>query len=200
MSNFAVELDADILHAALICTSNKETRYYLKGVSIEPNARDLRVVSTDGHRLFCARVSAVVAAEPFLIPRDTLVRALKGTKAEKVMVSRVSETWTVGDINFTPIDGTFPAWGRLFPRDLPASMGAAEYNPAYLVDMVKIAVALNGRGSMPSIHPNGKGPALVTFGDRDDCVALVMPRIGDKKRGLQTLQDLVTSITTVERI
>lgn len=196
MTDFSIELNADILRAALICTSTEETRYYLQGVSIEPNVRDLRVVSTDGHRLFCARLDVVTSVERFLIPRDALARALKGYKPKVLVVSREGNLWRAGDVVFTPIDGVFPdSWPRIIPKDPPQEPKHAVFDPAYLVDMVKIAVVLDGKGSFPSVHSDGLNPALVTFGAREDCLAVVMPRRDDGARSSQALRALVHSLT-----
>lgn len=198
MTDFSIELNADILRAALICTSTEETRYYLKGVSIEPNLRDLRVVSTDGHRLFCARLDVVTSVERFLIPGDVLARALKGYKPKALIVSREGNLWRADDVVFTPIDGVFPdSWPRIIPKDLPQELKHAVFNPAYLVDLVKIAVVLNGKGSFPSVHADGQNPALVTFGAREDCIAVVMPRRDDGARTSQALRALVHSLTFI---
>lgn len=198
MTDFSIELNADILRAALICTSTEETRYYLQGVSIEPNVRDLRVVSTDGHRLFCARLDVVTSVERFLIPRDALARALKGYKSKALIVSREGNLWRAGDVVFTPIDGVFPdSWPRIIPKDLPEEPKHAVFNPAYLVDMVKIAVVLDGKGAFPSVHADGLNPALVTFGIREDCLAVVMPRRDDGARNSQALRALVHSLTFI---
>lgn len=199
MTDFSIELNADILRAALICTSTGETRYYLQGVSIEPNTRDLRVVSTDGHRLFCARLDVVTDVERFLIPADALGRALKGYKPEVLIVSREGNLWRAGDVVFTPIDGVFPdSWPRIIPKDPPQEPKHAVFNPAYLVDLVKIAVILDGKGSFPSVHADGQNPALVTFGVREDCLAVVMPlRRDDDARTSQDLSALVHSLTFI---
>jgi len=201
MTDFTVALDANILRAALICTSTEETRYYLQGVSIEPNPRDLRVVSTDGHRLFCALVTgAATVPEKFLIPRDALARALKGYKHTHLYISREGNLWHAGDVIFTPIDGVFPeSWPRTIPKDAPEKLTAAHFNPAYLVDMKKIAEALGGKGSVATVHQDGENPALVTFGVREDCLAVLMP-MGNSAFNLpnpQARRSLVHSLTTI---
>lgn len=200
MTDFSIQLNADILRAALICTSTEETRYYLQGVSIEPNPIDLRVVSTDGHRLFCARIDVVVDVDKFLIPRDALARALKGYKHTHLYISREGNLWRAGDVVFTPIDGVFPdSWPRLIPQDPPAVLTATHFNPAYLADMKKIAEALNGKGSVASVYADGENPALVTFGAREDCFAVVMPMRNKAFNllGPQARRSLVHSLITI---
>ena len=55
MTDFSFSVPTDVLRAALVCVSTEETRYYLRGVHVEPDADDVVLVSTDGHRLFCGR-------------------------------------------------------------------------------------------------------------------------------------------------
>ena len=197
MTDFSVELNADILRAALICTSTEETRYYLKGVSIEPNSRDMRVVSTDGHRLFCARLDVVLDVDRFLIPRDALALALKGYKPKVLIVSREGNLWRAGDVVFTPIDGIFPdSWPRIIPKVMPPVPSYANFNPAYLMDMKKIAETLNGKGSSASIYSDGMNPALVTFGSRKDCLAVIMPFRNDPPSA-QTVNALAHSLSRI---
>ena len=198
MTDFSIALNAGIMRAALICTSDEATRYYLNGVSIEPNPCDLRVVSTDGHRLFCARVDDTTAPEKFLIPKDALARALKGYKHSVLYISREGNLWRAGDVVFTPIDGVFPdSWPRVIPQDPPATLTATQFNPANLVDMKKIAEALNGKGSIASIYQDGMNPALVTFGAREDCLAVVMPYRNDNLLEPQARRSLVHSLITI---
>jgi len=197
MTDFSIELNTDILRAALICTSTKETRFYLQGVSIEPNPRDMRVVSTDGHRLFCARLDVVIDVDRFLIPSDALARALKGYKPKVLIVSREGNLWRAGDVVFTPIDGVFPeSWPRIIPKEFPPVPSYANFNPAYLVQMKKIAEILDGTGSSASIYSDGMNPALVTFGAREDCLAVVMPFRNDPP-GSQVVSALARSLSHI---
>ncbi len=201
MTDFSTGIDANILRAALICTSTEKTRYYLQGVSIEPNPRDLRVVSTDGHKLFCARVTGGASVpKKFIIPSDALAKALKGYKQPYLIVSRQGNLWRAGDVVFTPIGGVYPEnWPRTIPKDAPEKLTAAHFNPAYLVDMKKIAEALDGKGSVATVHQDGENPALVTFDVREDCLAVLMP-MGNSAFNLlnpQARRSLVHSLTTI---
>jgi len=205
MTDFAFELEAATLKAALVCVSSEETRYYLRGVSIEPTGASVAIVSTDGHRLFAARyepardAATVLPVEKFLIPADVIKRALSGYKAELITLRRQGGTWFLGAMTFQPIDATFPDWPRVFPSGdtVRKSLGTvAQFNPAYMADMGKIAKALlPGKQTMtPQIHHCGDNPALVTFPGREDLVCLVMPMRGKTlpASDLLLLQDKIT--------
>ena len=47
-------IPTDLLKAALLCASTEETRYYLKGVHLSTSGH---MVTTDGHRMFVARLN-----------------------------------------------------------------------------------------------------------------------------------------------
>ena len=97
-------IPTDLLKAALFCASTEETRYYLKGVHMSTSGH---MVTTDGHRLFCAKLAEAVPAD-VIIPLDTVKAALKlaGKRAETIELNGN----TLGGVVFTPVDGTFPDW------------------------------------------------------------------------------------------
>jgi len=187
MTNFSFELNTGLLKAAHVCASTEATRYYLNGVSIEPQGHEVCVVSTDGHRLFAARYEPlreggnVLACEKFIIPSDVIKRALVGFKAETIHLRREGDTWFLGDLTFQPIDGTFPAWDRVFPSaaTIAENLGTvAQFNPSYVADLAKVSKALNGttRGApTPAIHHCGQNPATITFEGFPHVAALIVP-------------------------
>jgi hypothetical protein len=93
----------------------------------------------------------------------------------------------IGQIQFTPVDGTFPDWRRVVPtgEESPSNKpGAndgpehAHFNHAYIGDFAKMAAILCGKSTtgQSMLHPRtASGPALVTFGERADCFAVLMP-------------------------
>lgn len=185
MTDFSFSIPTDVLRAAMVCVSTEETRYYLRGVHVEPDADDVVLVSTDGHRLFCGRcplppAGAVTPAEPFIIPTETIKKALTGYKGLGIHLTRTGEVWTLGDVTFKPVDGTFPDWRRVLPslKTIGEDLGKlAQFNPTYVGDMAKVCKALTGAGS-PVIHHMGSNPAMVTFPGREDLFCLVMPMRG----------------------
>ncbi len=110
--------------------STEETRYYLNGIYIHQTeadgARVLRAVATDGHRL--ARVEEPLpegagSMPGVIVPRKTVgeLRKLLDEVSGEVEVA-LSDTriqFRVGTITLTSklIDGTFPEYERVIPRD-----------------------------------------------------------------------------------
>jgi DNA polymerase-3 subunit beta len=179
-------IPTDLLKAALFCASTEETRYYLKGVHLATSGH---MVTTDGHRMFVAMLPDQPAAD-VIIPLADVQAALKlaGARCQEIEVtidvngSALSQvTGKIHSISYTAVDGTFPDWRRAVPtgeetpaKDKPEDLpGNVHFNQAYIGDLAKMGKALGG----PSmLHPcSAYHPCLVTFGERADCFAVLMP-------------------------
>jgi DNA polymerase III subunit beta len=110
--------------------SMEETRYYLNGIYLHAaesdGAKVLRAVATDGHRL--ARVEEPLpdgaAGMPgVIVPRKTVLELRKlieeSTEAVEIALSDTRIQFRVGPVTLTSklIDGTFPEYERVIPRD-----------------------------------------------------------------------------------
>ena len=168
-------IPTDLLKAALLCASTEETRYYLKGVHLSTSGH---MVTTDGHRLFCAKLAEAVPAD-VIIPLDTIKAALKlaPRKAETIELNGN----TFGGVVFQPVDGTFPNWKAVIPPADGFKPGddtaPAHFNPDYIYDLGQMSRALGSKtGTAFEIHAwSPESPHGVTFAGRDDCFAVIMP-------------------------
>jgi DNA polymerase-3 subunit beta len=110
--------------------STEETRYYLNGIYLHvadgADGRVLRAVATDGHRL--ARVEEPLpegagSMPGVIVPRKTVAELRKLLEeATGDVACALSDTriqFTVGNVTLTSklIDGTFPEYERVIPRD-----------------------------------------------------------------------------------
>ncbi len=110
--------------------STEETRYYLNGIYLHAgdgaDGRVLRAVATDGHRL--ARVEEPLpegagSIPGVIVPRKTVAELRKLLdEASGEVECALSDTriqFTVGNVTLTSklIDGTFPEYERVIPRD-----------------------------------------------------------------------------------
>lgn len=166
-------IPTDLLKAALLCASTEQTRYYLCGVHLSTSGH---MVTTDGHRMFVARLNDKPTAD-VIIPLGDAQAALKlaGARCQEIDVTAEK----IGQIAYTAVDGTFPDWRRVVPTgeethtepdDAPAHV---HFNHAYIGDLAKMGKAL---GDASMLHPtSASNPCLVTFGDRADCFAVLMP-------------------------
>ena len=171
----------DILKAALLCASQEESRYYLRGIHLATSGH---LVTTDGHRMFVARLNERPAAD-VIIPYSDVQAALKlaGARAQEIEVTPER----IGQIAYQPVDGTFPDWRRVVPtgEELPSNKPGANdgaehvhFNNRYVGDFEKMADILCGKSATGQsvLHPvTASAPCLVTFGERADCFAVIMP-------------------------
>ena len=164
----------NLLKAALFCASTEEPRYYLQGVHLSTSGH---MVTTDGYRMFVARLNDQPAAD-VIIPTADVQAALKmaGARCKDIEVTADK----IGQIAYTAVDGTFPDWRRVVPTgeetpsDKPEDSAAhMHFNHAYVGDLAKMGKALDGTSML---HPtSASNPCLVTFGERADCFAVLMP-------------------------
>lgn len=164
-------IPANVLKAALVCVSTDAHRYYLHGVYVDPKGY---LVSTDGHRMFVGKidVSGGIGFEGWIIPAGVVKRALTGHKAATIDISPTR----CGDVSCEPVDGTFPDWTRVVASEEVSGV-PAQFNPAYIGDMGKIAAALSGTKSAPvHVHYTGENPTPVTFPNYEGyAFAILMP-------------------------
>ena len=110
--------------------STEETRYYLNGIYFHAAESDgrkvLRAVATDGHRLARVQVDLPEGASGIpgvIIPRKTVGELRKlldeATGPVEIAMSDTRIQFTVDSITLTSklIDGTFPEYDRVIPRD-----------------------------------------------------------------------------------
>lgn len=171
-------IPTDLLRAALVCASSEESRYYLRGVHLATSGH---MVTTDGHRMFVARLAERPTAD-VIVPYADVVAALKlaGARAKEIEIDLAANR--IGQIQFTPVDGTFPDWRRVVPtgEETPSTKPElndgpehVHFNHAYIGDLAKMGKILDGASML---HPRSAShPALVTFGERADCFGVLMP-------------------------
>ena len=209
MTKYDYLIDPTLIKAALVCASNEETRYYLKGVYFEKRGTIMRMVSTDGHRLYCATQNLdfdyCENGPDFgtILPLADLKKALTGVtkNVDKIICGfsyidgRPDEirNATVNMVNMTPVDGTYPDFTRVLPsKDAVTKNELAQFNAAYLGDMAKIAKILGHHGNSVHVQHCGASPAIITFGIRSDVVCLLMPlRDAGLNMGLLGASDLL---------
>ncbi len=125
----AAEL-AKLVEKSRFAISTEETRYYLNGVHFHVAGagatRTLRAVATDGHRLALVEMPCPSGAErmpPVIVPRKTVGELLKlldgADEPVEVGVSATRIRFALGRTLLVSrlIDGTFPDYERVIPRD-----------------------------------------------------------------------------------
>src|SRR5579864_2661721 len=110
--------------------STEETRYYLNGLYlhavVEDNQPKLRAVATDGRRLALAEMPApegFVGAPGVIVPRKTIneARRLMDDAGEQIVLGvsaqKVRFHFDHAAMTSKVIDGSFPPYERVIPRD-----------------------------------------------------------------------------------
>ncbi len=110
--------------------STEETRYYLNGLYLhtvsEGGETKLRAVATDGHRLALAEMPApegAVGAPGVIVPRKTIQEARRllddAGETVQLQLSAAKVRFEFGRAALTSkvIDGSFPDYMRVIPRD-----------------------------------------------------------------------------------
>ena len=110
--------------------STEETRYYLNGLYVhtvsENGETKLRAVATDGHRLALAEMPAPEGAEGMpsvIVPRKTIGELRKLLDdADHMVTLALSASKIHADLGFATltskvIDGSFPDYSRVIPKD-----------------------------------------------------------------------------------
>ena len=187
-----IELDYKILQAALIIAPKQDIRYYLNGVSVEQG----KVIVTDGHRLL------VIPYEyngdefkPFIISGEALRRLHSQLSAKErrtgLVTIDVAYSEASTDVSMTcynaianncSIDGNFPEWRRVVPKDKTnhredlTPYGIFDWD--YMADFKKVAKILNPRESNPKLDlvADGHNTAMVKFLTcESDVIGCIMP-------------------------
>jgi DNA polymerase-3 subunit beta len=146
--------------------SNEETRYYLNGLYLhtvgEGAGAKLRAVATDGHRLALAEMPAPEGAEGLpgvIIPRKTVqeVRRLIEDAGETVELqlsaSKVRLEFGRASLTSKVIDGSFPDYMRVIPRDNDKMLSVDIALFAAAVDRVATISAEKSRSVKMAIEP-----------------------------------------------
>jgi DNA polymerase III subunit beta len=127
--------------------STEETRYYLNGIYLHasPEGGMLRAVATDGHRLAQSQLPQPEGAANMpgvIVPRKTVLEVAKLLEGEDgevtVSMSASKMQFAFGNLILTSklIDGTFPDYERVIPRNNDKILNVDRKSFAEAVDRV----------------------------------------------------------------
>lgn len=175
-----MQLPINKLHAVALAAATEETRYYLNGVHIEPHPRKTGVIltATNGHVLISAYHDTGFG-EPFapvIIPLKLITRIKAVRKIPDLTMTltpaEVSILYAGATYAAPPVDGTFPDWRRVVPRNCDGT--PAQYDSKYLAVMTKAKSLLSDANTPALVSYNGESPALVDLGT-DEAFGVIMP-------------------------
>lgn len=186
---------AEIIAALKLFAADKDIRFYLNGINLEIGATESLLVATNGYSLGCFRIESeqpevTTPLGNIIIPNDLLkpikakgmveitigpLETKKDAKGEEVPVSSarpVTLTYAGVSMSGKTLDGTFPDFRRVIPSKVSGK--AAQFDPAYVGQLAKVAAALYGKSKHVGIGFNGNAAALLDFGN-ENFVGVLMP-------------------------
>jgi DNA polymerase-3 subunit beta len=112
--------------------AQQDVRYYLNGMLLETGGKHLRTVATDGHRLALCQVEldgGDLDEQQVIVPRKgvlELQRLLSGEGSVDIVLGANHVRIQLEGIRFTSklIDGRFPEYDRVIPRDSSNQLSA----------------------------------------------------------------------------
>jgi DNA polymerase-3 subunit beta len=111
--------------------AQQDVRYYLNGMLLETDAKMLRTVATDGHRLALCEMDLPQKGsnQQVIVPRKGVLelQRLLGTEGNvTIMIGSNHVRAQIGDVRFTSklIDGRFPEYNRVIPAAPPKAVVA----------------------------------------------------------------------------
>ena len=140
MTRLTATLSRTMLLAASQAASKETTRYCLNGVLVEITEKSVIYVAMDGHILFAVREESKLENTllgHFIIPIGICQdKRLKNKNFDPVSLVASSDNLILDDaLIFKPIDGKFPDWRRVCPKELDGK--PAHYNPHLLTRLAK---------------------------------------------------------------
>ena len=169
------------IKCALVTAASKDVRYYLNGLAILPHKTGAILTSADEHRLTMLHIpgSFGLPEGGAILPRDFCERVAK----VKYPRNAPSETFTIegnrvratlAGMDAALVDGRFPDVARVVPKDCSGEVG--QFDPRYLGDLAKQAIALGAGATNVYIHHNGKtSAARITMDGHPEFLGVLMP-------------------------
>src|SRR5690606_23357863 len=158
--------------------SNEETRYYLNGIyihTLDVNGQQvLRAVATDGHRMARAETDAPAGSAGMpgiIIPKKTVSevqKLLDGAEGDvQVEVSDTKIRFTLGGVVLLSklIEGTFPDYERVTPKNNDKQMNVDKSSFAVAVDRVSTIASERGGKAVKLSIKDGQLELSVTNPD-----------------------------------
>lgn len=170
-AEFNIDL-ASLFAPVAFAISTEETRYYLGGVYFHVVDGVAVAVATDGHRLARNRGPYIPDFAGIIVPRKTVGLLPKGSVNVSVSDSKIRIQSADLTIVSKLIDGTFPDYVRVIPRDNDLVVTVNRDEMMKAADRVTSVSTERGRAVKFSIAPGGISLAVRSdVGEAQDEVA-----------------------------
>jgi DNA polymerase-3 subunit beta len=170
----------ELIERTQFAISNEETRYYLNGIYIHVldvnGTPTLRAVATDGHRMARAETDAPAGAKGMpgiIVPKKTVSevqKLLDGADGDAEVQVELSDTkirFTLGSVVLLSklIEGTFPDYDRVTPKNNDKQMNVDKASFATAVDRVSTIASDRGGKAVKLAMKEGQLELSVTNPD-----------------------------------
>ena len=175
-----LELSVLQIRGLILASAKGDLRYYLNGVLVDYESG--LVVSTDGSCLLklAVDIKELDEYDSVIVPRVALETISKGGKATDIVeiihtVNRSILARGTLIVEFNPIDGNYPDWQRVVPKDITGEAG--QFDPDLLQRITRaLRYAMEDKDGLPYLSHNGPSPALLTIGNcNSGTCAVIMP-------------------------
>ena len=187
--------------------SSEETHEYLTGIYIAKHPKGgVVLVATDGHRMGVIHDADGRTDDSWIchIPKD--IAAACGTRVSKGKpaaglchfidgAAYVTDTgWDgktatdIGPNHLTitaakPIDGTYPNWIKVVPKEAKVRLTAISVNPKYMADWARVSSSGGWKDAAMKILATRKmDPFFILFDRLPEFIGIQMPARGDDAR------------------
>ena len=171
MAQFAIDGDGfqNAIGGVLAAVPTEATRFYLNGVFMHAEGAKWKAVTTDGHRLHKIELAAPSGGHDLpsiIIPTKTvqLVQRLF-LKADRIDLSvspyRITISTVSATLNSKLIDGSYPDYIRVIPRDQPYSIKASREDLIAAIGRASVAVEDN-----PAVKFSFSGNTIIVSGSK----------------------------------
>lgn len=171
----------------VLAAPKSDVRYYLNGVLFD--APKGRAVVTDGHVLIAGNIATEYrdpGYEAVIVRREVLAEIAKGGKQSDIIkvhfgsdgyrLSRKSSDGQIleDQIDFMPIDGRYPDYERVMPREVSGEM--VNFDPALSSLAARALAKVASTSGVPMIDHNGNAGAIMAYtGTGERAIAVLMP-------------------------
>ncbi len=172
-----LRFNANLFRIANMCASKEETRYYLRGVYVEPHHDcGVTLTATNGVKMIVIHDEDGKADESAIINLDDVLKLCKSkrgvapvvtidTRATDAMIYDTREGQRIGVALGARIDGTFPDYRRAIPRKFKNATVPA-FASQHLSDLAAVGTELAAH-----FFTEFK-PKELNITDRKDCVQI----------------------------
>lgn len=153
-----------LIEATMFSMAQQDVRYYLQGLLLVAEGATLRSVATDGHRLALTEADLekpLPADQECIIPRKTIQELRRNLLDDETPVQlgfapgQVAFDFGMARLTSKIIEGRFPDYERVIPRDQPATLTVEREDLRQALNRVAIVTSDKYRGVRLMAGPDG---------------------------------------------